>query len=109
MRELGIVSEQPGRIRGRLHDCGPYPAITLDAPQKAVVHGDFIRVRNLAAAFDVLDGIEGYRPGREQSNLYNRRIVPVRLDDGNLQLAWVYEYARSLPEKVIASGDWFKR
>ena len=108
MEELGILSERPGRVRGRLHDCGPYPAITLDAPQKAVVHGDLICVRDLAEAFRRLDAIEGYRPGGNQ-NLYNRRLVPVRLDDRSVRIAWIYEYARPLPKTVIASGDWLRR
>jgi gamma-glutamylcyclotransferase (GGCT)/AIG2-like uncharacterized protein YtfP len=108
MKELGILSERHGKVRGRLHDCGAYPAITLNAPQRAVVHGDFIRIGNLDEAFRRLDAIEGYRPGRD-GNLYNRRLVPVRLDDRNVRIAWVYEYARPLPESVITSGDWLKR
>ena len=108
MEELGSLSEQGGKVRGRLHDCGAYPAITLDAPQKAVVHGDLIRIRNLDEAFRRLDAIEGYQPGCVH-NLYNRRLVPVRLADRSVRIAWIYEYARPLPEKIIASGDWLKR
>ena len=108
MKELGILSERHGKVRGRLHDCGAFPAITLNAPQKAVVHGDFIRVRNPDEAFRQLDTVEGYRPGSDH-NLYNRRLVPVRLDDRSVRIAWCYEYARQLPEAVIASGDWLKR
>ena len=108
MKELGILSERPGKVRGRLHDCGPYPAITLNAPQKSVVHGDFIRIHDLDEAFRRLDTIEGYRPGGSH-NLYNRRLVPVRLDDRSVRIAWIYEYARPLPKVVIASGDWFRR
>ena len=108
MKELDILSERRGKVRGRLHDCGAFPAITLDAPPKAVVHGDFIRIGNLDEAFRRLDAIEGYRPGDEH-NLYNRRLVPVRFNDRSVQIAWTYEYARPLPETVIASGDWFKR
>ena len=108
MKELDILSERQGKVRGRLHDCGAYPAITLDASQKAVVYGDFIRLGNLAEAFRQLDAIEGYRPGCDR-NLYNRRLVPVCLDDRSVRIAWVYEYARPLPKAIIASGDWFKR
>jgi len=108
MDALGILSERHGKVRGRLHNCGAYPAITLDAPQKAVVHGDFIQVCNLDEAFRRLDTIEGYRPNGNH-NLYNRRLVPVRLDDRSVRIAWIYEYARPLPETVIASGDWLKR
>jgi gamma-glutamylcyclotransferase (GGCT)/AIG2-like uncharacterized protein YtfP len=108
MKELGILSERPGKVRGRLYDCGAYPAITLDAPQKAVVHGDFIRIHDLDEAFRRLDAIEGYRSGGGQ-NLYNRRLVSVRLDDRSVRVAWIYEYARPLPKTVIASGDWFRR
>ena len=108
VKELGILSEQSGKVRGRLHDCGPYPAITLDAPQKSFVYSDVIQVRNLDEAFRQLDAIEGYRPGGNH-NLYNRRLVPVRLDDRSVRVAWIYEYARPLPKTVIASGDWFRR
>ena len=108
MKELDILSERYGKVRGRLHNCGTYPAITLDAPQKAVVYGDVVRLGNLGEAFRRLDAIEGYRPGRN-GNLYNRCLVPVRLDDRSVRIAWIYEYARPLPETVIVSGDWFRR
>jgi gamma-glutamylcyclotransferase (GGCT)/AIG2-like uncharacterized protein YtfP len=108
MKELGILSERHGKVRGRLHDCGTFPAITLTAPQKSVVHGDFIRVHNIDEAFRRLDAIEGYQPNGDH-NLYNRRLVPVRFDDRNTRIAWIYEYACPLPETVIASGDWFRR
>ena len=108
MQALGILAEQHGRVCGRLHDCGAYPAITLDAPQNAVVHGDFIQVRCVDEAFRRLDAIEGFVPGREH-NLYNRRLVPVCLDDRSVRIAWGYEYARPLPERIIVSGDWLVR
>jgi len=108
MENLGILSERYGKVCGRLHDCGAFPAITLDAPPKAVVHGDVIRVHHLDEAFRQLDAIEGYRPNGTH-NLYNRRLVPVRLADRSVRIAWIYEYARRLPETVIASGDWLKR
>ena len=109
MESLGILSEQRGKVRGRLHDCGSYPAITLDAPQKARVIGERIRVENLAEAKRQLDRIEGYDADRKRDSLYIRKTVSVLLANRENEIAWIYEFNRRLPERVIESGDWFNR
>jgi gamma-glutamylcyclotransferase (GGCT)/AIG2-like uncharacterized protein YtfP len=84
---LGDALEHAGpcRIRGVLHDLGPYPGLR---PGAGAVHGHLYRIRN-ARVLRVLDAFEAYDSRRPRRSEYLRR--PVRLLSPDL-IAWVYVY-----------------
>jgi gamma-glutamylcyclotransferase (GGCT)/AIG2-like uncharacterized protein YtfP len=92
---------------GQLFDWGPYPAMTLET-EAGQVRGEFVKVSDEPTALQHLDWLEGYKPGRPD-NLYDRTIVPVRLDSGEVKMAWVYHMP---PDKAaqrgraVPSGEW---
>jgi gamma-glutamylcyclotransferase (GGCT)/AIG2-like uncharacterized protein YtfP len=76
------------RVRGRLYDLGPYPALVdCDEPGAGWVEG-YIRSIDEGEPFRRLDAYEGVEEG-----LYRR--VAVTTEGGHE--AWVYVYARPLP------------
>ena len=104
----GLVSVQPGSIRGVLYDTGQgYPAMRRSQGDQRV-QGEVIVPRDLEAATQSMDALEGYAGPGDPGNLYEREQVEVTLDaDGSTCTAWVYVYARELPEQArIASGSW---
>jgi len=111
MKELGILSERSGTIRGVLYNCGSYPGAVIGNPKtKRRVAGEIIRVRNVGEAVKRLDAIEGFMGYGSPYSLYCRRIVPVELANGKTELAWVYGYNRCVDNlKLIKSGDWTNR
>lgn len=91
-----------------LYDWGPYPAMTLETKAPGTVHGEFITVTDFERALPRLDALEGYRPGA-QHNLYDRRVVPVTLANGDRKRAYVYvmtETKASARGPRVESGDW---
>lgn len=55
-----------------------------------------------ASFWAVLDEYEGHE--------FERREVPVRMDDGRLVNAWVYYYRSDTDGKLrIVGGDWLRR
>ncbi|WP_067929355.1 gamma-glutamylcyclotransferase family protein [Alicyclobacillus shizuokensis] len=98
-----IVARQ-ARVRGRLYDTGEgYPAL-LEDPE-AWTHGEVYDVS--AAVLLRLDELEEYH-GPGEDNLYNRVLMPVQTDAGEMA-AQVYVYADAsaaagFPE--VAGGDW---
>jgi gamma-glutamylcyclotransferase (GGCT)/AIG2-like uncharacterized protein YtfP len=81
----------PDRIRGRLYDLGPYPAL-LDCgdPEADWVDG-YVRPVGPIELIELLDPYEGVDQG-----LYRR--VAATTEAGHL--VWVYVYARPLPMNV---------
>lgn len=106
------LSIQPGFIRARLYDLGPYPAIVAGSEP---VCGEIWRFpeNRISSTLDVLDSIEGYVPGRK-INLYERITLPVyatpNQQTGTPQVAFVYQMeSRKLPSsaKVIFPSQQF--
>lgn len=90
-----IEAAEPGRIAGRLVDCGPYPALVRDAKSAgSTVRGLWIEVgRAGLAAMDVLEQFGGI----EENNDYER--VWVQDLDRPPLFGWVYVWdaARGCP------------
>lgn len=98
---------EEAEIEGAIYDLGWYPGVRLD--EEGIVRGevhsfdekdDFV--------LDILDGIEGYSPGRPESqNLYNRRTVIAKTLSGKKVKAFIYEINhRPRSERRLKDGVW---
>lgn len=86
-------------VRGRLFDLGPYPALVdLGDPTSGWVKG-YVRHAGPDELRGRLDAYEGVSEG-----LYRRAATTTRAGRG----AWVYVYARPLPEgaRELTDGQW---
>lgn len=74
-------------------DLGPYPALL---PGEGLVAGELwcFRPSDLEATLDVLDRIEGYAGAAD--DLYVRRLIECRSEDGQAHRAYAYFYNRPL-------------
>jgi gamma-glutamylcyclotransferase (GGCT)/AIG2-like uncharacterized protein YtfP len=96
--------EGPATVTGTLHDCGPYPALTLNGTRP--VRGHLLRLpprrgRRLAV-LETLDEYEG--TGR---SLYRRQRAIATTMNGSAANCWVWTYLRdttNLP--VVEDGCW---
>lgn len=92
----------PARVRGRLFDLGPYPALA-DGPDQ--VHGEVYRVD--AGTLARLDRIEDFDPRDPEGSLYRRVVRRSWLPDGEFRDVQVYLYnARVDPRRRIPHGDY---
>jgi len=95
-----VVSSQPATARGTMVALGDgYPGL-LPGPEGRVV-GEVVTLRELAAAFALLDAYEG--------DEFVRSLHEVELEGGTRVWAWCYLLAR--PEladdaELIPGGDW---
>jgi gamma-glutamylcyclotransferase (GGCT)/AIG2-like uncharacterized protein YtfP len=78
-----------GTVQGRLYDTGPYPAFGMSDDSADQVPGILVKVESGDAALARLDDYEDVSHG-----LYERRRLPVRIDDATTEEAWVYVYRR---------------
>jgi gamma-glutamylcyclotransferase (GGCT)/AIG2-like uncharacterized protein YtfP len=96
-----------GSISGSLFDLGIYPAAVPATEGR--VWGEVYKMDNPPAVLEVLDDIEGYRPGESEASLYNRLQTPVALENGQTVQAWVYFYNAPLGRaERIDSGDYLE-
>lgn len=94
-----------GTIEAALYDLGIFPA-AIPAPDGRV-SGEVYEVEDDPSVIATLDEIEGYRPSEPDASLYTRMQVPVVLDDGRVDVAWVYFYNAPLGRaERIESGDY---
>ncbi|MDI3257142.1 MAG: gamma-glutamylcyclotransferase [Kyrpidia sp.] len=90
---------QPGRVRGRLYDVGPYPALVLDEAGREI-EGQWFEVT--PEGLKAMDDLEEYR-GPGQNNFYER----VRVRDAQTnRCGWVYVWADSRGYPEIPVGSW---
>ena len=96
-----------GSIEAAIYDLGIFPA-AIPAPDGRV-RGEVYDVEDDPSVLAKLDEIEGYRPSEPDASLYTRVQVPVTLDDGRVETAWVYFYNAPLGRaERIASGDYLE-
>lgn len=101
------VSAQKATVNGFIYDGMPYPRLRLSENPFDVVHGELHEYKNVQHTLARMDMIEGYRKGRN-SNLYERKLVEVHLEDGTIEEAYIYEYAQPLEEgaNILPDGNW---
>jgi gamma-glutamylcyclotransferase (GGCT)/AIG2-like uncharacterized protein YtfP len=91
-----------GRVAGALFEIGSYPGMTPAQSEDDTVVGEVFQLADPEALWPELDEYEG--------NAYERRDVPVHMDDGGLVNAWVYYYRGDTSGKPrIVSGDWLQK
>jgi gamma-glutamylcyclotransferase (GGCT)/AIG2-like uncharacterized protein YtfP len=94
------VARMPGRVAGRLHDCGAYPALSLGEGE---VHGELVQLplERLAG----MDALEDSAPGGAPGGMYRRSVLPVQTASGIIRAyAYVMDDAGGFP--LIPGGDW---
>ncbi|MDI3329085.1 MAG: gamma-glutamylcyclotransferase [Alicyclobacillaceae bacterium] len=93
-----LLSVRPGRVRGRLYDVGPYPALVLDEAGREI-EGEWFEVT--PEGLKAMDWLEGYR-GPGQKNFYERAWVRDTREDRE---GWIYVWldSRGCPEIRVRS------
>jgi gamma-glutamylcyclotransferase (GGCT)/AIG2-like uncharacterized protein YtfP len=101
-----VVSSEPASIPGRIYAFPlGHPGLVQRPPgvprDGATVIGELLRLRDLPAAFALLDAYEGED--------FSRILGDVTLADGSTTYAWVYvlaDPATAEHGELIESGDW---
>lgn len=99
------VEVRAATLRAALYDLGPYPAIGAGDDSVA---GElwFIAAEHMVQTLRVLDEIEGF--GQGGTDLYTRRVVECRDEQGEAHRAYTYFYADEhwlLASKRIEPGE----
>ena len=94
-----VIAAKPGRVRGKLADVGPYPALIAD--ERHTVRGMWLTVS--MAAIPRLDELEEFI-GIEENNDYER-VWTTDADDPDLS-GWLYiwTHSRGCP---LLDADWW--
>jgi gamma-glutamylcyclotransferase (GGCT)/AIG2-like uncharacterized protein YtfP len=91
-----------GRVMGSLFEIGSYPGMTPALCDGDWVVGELFELRDPESFWPPLDEYEGHE--------FERREVPVCMDDGRWMNGWVYYYRGDTEGKLrIAGGDWLRR
>lgn len=93
---------------GAIYSLGSYPAVRLDEEGTVVGELHTFSEEDIESIIAIMDGIEGYSPGRpEDRNLYNRRVIKARSKSGEETLAYIYEFGRTVPKsRRLEDGVW---
>ena len=95
-RFLGLA-----RFRGRLWDCGAFPAVTDSAHEGDRVHGELYELQPEACE-DVLARLDRY-----EGEGFERSQREIALEDGRICVAWIYLFLGSTRgARRIPSGDY---
>jgi gamma-glutamylcyclotransferase (GGCT)/AIG2-like uncharacterized protein YtfP len=96
-----------GFIEATLFDLGMYPAAVPASDSR--VWGEVHRMLDSRSVLSALDEIEGCTASEPDSSLYTRSEILVTLEDGRVDLAWVYFYNAPLGSaQRIESGDYLE-
>lgn len=102
------LSVKPATITGDIYHVNFYPGIKLGG--KNLAHGEIHEFdsKDMKTLLPIFDSIEGYREGQpEERNLFNRKIVKAKLDNGKEIDAYVYEYNGKVDKaQLVKSGLW---
>lgn len=91
-------------ITGQLFDLGSYPGTVFNSNTPSLVHGEVWEILDFDSVIPNLDYYEGIHDSQPE---YVREPIPVLLETGQVQLAWVYLYCQSTDALVqIKHGDY---
>lgn len=103
-RMAGAEFVSDGTVAGRLIRVDWYPGLVLD-PEAGPVAGEAWEVSMEMLA--ELDRYEGCDPESGSGDEYRRVMASVRLEDGSMTDAWVWEWVGSVGDcPVVEGGDW---
>ncbi|MEK7952357.1 gamma-glutamylcyclotransferase family protein [Luteolibacter soli] len=95
-----------GQVEGRLYVISWYPGLVLERGLETV-KGDVFRVG--AGQLAALDEFEGISANEIEGAEYRRVKAEVTTGDGEVMLAWAYEWKGPVEEaKRVSSGDWLQ-
>jgi gamma-glutamylcyclotransferase (GGCT)/AIG2-like uncharacterized protein YtfP len=97
---LDGLPREAGRVRGALHDCGPYPALALGEGEVA---GEVLELP--LARLAAMDALEGSPPGGAPGGHYRRSVLEVRSATG-MRRAYAYVMDEAGRHPRIPEGDW---
>jgi gamma-glutamylcyclotransferase (GGCT)/AIG2-like uncharacterized protein YtfP len=87
------------RIAGKLYDLGQYPGLLPAGNHtRQYVAGELYEMSVPERALALLDRYEEFLPENPKESLFVRKIVPVRLESGEVRRAWVYFYNRPVTD-----------
>jgi len=93
-------------LGAELYDLGRYPGLVLTPDETIRVHGEVIELHS-DESFAWLDEYEGFAPGKNHINDYDRVEHAVHLANGEIATAWVYVFLKDLlHRRPIPSGRW---
>ncbi len=106
VRESHVLG--PAVLMGaELYDLGRYPGLVLTTNETQLVHGEVVELHRPARSLIWLDEYEGFSPGQNHENDYDRVEREVRLADGEIITAWVYVFLKDiLHRRPIPNGRW---
>lgn len=99
-----------GRLKGRLYHLGQYPGAIVSDRADEWVRGDLYEMRGAHRLLARLDHYEGVEKGRKRLTEYQRVVVAIERDDGEVQQAWVYRYRLPINHfKRLITGDFLRQ
>jgi gamma-glutamylcyclotransferase (GGCT)/AIG2-like uncharacterized protein YtfP len=87
LRSLGAAS-----VPGTLCDLGAFPGAVLSDEAVLRVRGQVLELPADPVFLGILDGYEGFDPGRPEASLFVRVRRTVTLAAGNTLSCWIYAY-----------------
>ncbi len=94
-----------GFAKGKLYNIGEYPGAILDN-KGYQVKGKIYQLNNIETNLQVLDDYEGYGDDQLQPNLFIRRLLKIKTQNGHLK-CWIYLYNLPINGLIeITSGDY---
>lgn len=97
-------------VPGRLYDLGSYPGAIApleSRPPASWVHGEVLRIPDLASWLPELDAYEGFNPAARETSLFVRTTCTATLLSGHTLACWIYLYRGTPPAHAqIPSGRW---
>ena len=101
--EHRFVSE--GTLTGHIYRVDVFPGVIYDDQIENLVHGEVFELMDPDHALRILDRYENAKPLVHLDPDYERRLRPIKTDQGILN-CWVYEYLKPVnPATIIESGE----
>lgn len=96
-------------MQGKLYEIEGYPGVVPSNESKDRVVGEVYKISKPENLFPLLDEYEGCSSRFPEPREFVRKVVPVRLENGEEVEAWVYLYAWDVSGRFrIEPGDYTK-